>query len=118
MSSFFSRLVSSKLTKKNMLNNFASWQISVNKSWFDITRNLDFSNHVPSFIGDIPMNYLNSQNIPVNSSYSNDFQPSGIHNIDITDSTYFLPQIPNILNAASIGINEASLTEICKNIME
>ena len=117
MSSFFSRLLSSNLTNTNMYNNFASWQILVNKSWFDMIRTLDSSYNIPAFTGNIPINYLNSQNIPVNSSYSNDFQPGGIHYINPSDTSDFLLQIPNILDATSIGLNETSLTTICSNIM-
>jgi hypothetical protein len=117
MTSFFSRLLASYLTQKNMINSFASWQILVNKSWFDITRTLDSSYNIPTFTGNIPVNFLSAQNIPVNISYSKDFQPGGIHYIDPTDTTDFLPQIPNILDATSIGLDETTLTTVCSNIM-
>lgn len=117
MTSFFSRFLAASLTPKVILNNFTSWQISVNKSWFDITRKLDSSNNIPQYIGKIPANYLNNQNIPVNSSYSSDYQLGGIHYIDQTDTKELLLQVPNNLDATSIGLDESSLKNICLNII-
>ncbi len=115
MTSFFSRFISGEIDKENITNTFVSWQALINKSWFDITRKLDPSNNVPYYSNIIPLNFLNNKNLPVNNSSSKDFQTGGIHYIDPNDKTNLL-NIPNLIDASSIGLNETILTNICNNI--
>ena len=115
MSSFFARFSSANLIQNQIINTFASWQILVNKSWFDITRPLSEMNNTPSLI---PISYLNYQNVPVNNNYSNDFKLGGIHYINPASPNDILLQVPNSLNASSVGMDENSLNNICNIILK
>ncbi len=117
MTNFFSRFISGDIDKENILNVFVSWQALINKSWFDLTRKIDSSYNVPYYTNTIPLNYLNNKNLPVHISSSKDFQNGGIHYIDPNDKSYLL-NIPNLVDATSIGLNEIILTNICNNIIK
>lgn len=117
MSKFFSRFMSSNIENFNIFYNFSSWQVKINKSWFGANKNLDSNYTIVEDNKNISLNYLNYLNTPVNQNYSKDFQPNGIHYININNTNEVLLEIPNNIEFNKEILDETKITNFCSELL-
>lgn len=118
MSKFFSQFMSSMIDNFKIDYNFSSWQILINKSWFNFFKKMNSNFEIEQDNSTITLNYLNSSNNIVDQNYSKDFLQNGIHFIDKNNINNYLLEIPDNLKINPELIEEEKITQFCANEFE